>query len=102
MLTTVDRCNRLDRAIADMAGNSMIIPAVTRLGLRARHFTLTAFGLATEVGDWHRFRGHSIGAYLGWFPPNTPRVPPAPGAKTGNSHACRRSPAHTQSSTCQG
>ncbi len=30
--------------------------------------TWTAFGLAAEVGDWHRFTGNSIGAYLGLVP----------------------------------
>ena len=25
--------------------------------------TVTAFGPATEIGDWHRFTGSSIGAY---------------------------------------
>jgi pimeloyl-ACP methyl ester carboxylesterase len=27
--------------------------------------TLTAFGLAVEIGDWHRLYGRRIGAYLG-------------------------------------
>ena len=27
--------------------------------------TLTAFGLAVEIGDWHRFTGSSIGAFVG-------------------------------------
>jgi len=30
--------------------------------------TLTAFGLATEIGEWRRFDGRSIGAYLGLTP----------------------------------
>ena len=30
--------------------------------------TLTAFGLAVEVGDWTRFTGDSIGAFLGLQP----------------------------------
>jgi transposase IS116/IS110/IS902 family protein len=30
--------------------------------------TLTAFGLAVEIGDWNRFTGSSIGAYLGLVP----------------------------------
>lgn len=28
----------------------------------------TAFGLAVEIGDWTRFTGASIGAYLGLVP----------------------------------
>ena len=30
--------------------------------------TTTAFGLAVEIGDWRRFTGSSIGAYLGLVP----------------------------------
>ena len=30
--------------------------------------TLTGFALAVEIGDWHRFTGGSIGAYLGLVP----------------------------------
>ena len=30
--------------------------------------TLTGFGLAVEIGDWHRFTGATIGAYLGLVP----------------------------------
>jgi transposase len=30
--------------------------------------TLTAFALAVEIGDWDRFSGGSIGAYLGLVP----------------------------------
>ena len=33
--------------------------------------TLTAFGLAVEIGDWHRFTGSTIGAYLGLVPTET-------------------------------
>lgn len=30
--------------------------------------TLTAFGLAVEIGDWRRFSGRTIGAYVGLVP----------------------------------
>jgi transposase len=30
--------------------------------------TLTAYALAVEIGDWHRFPGRTIGAYLGLVP----------------------------------
>ena len=54
--------------------------------------TLTGFGLAVEIGDWHRFTGGSIGAYLGLVPTES-----SSGAKrsqgsitkTGNTHARR-------------
>jgi transposase len=53
---------------------------------------LTAFGLATEVGDWQRFSGATSGAYLGLVPSEA-----SSGAqrvqgsitKTGNTHARR-------------
>ena len=37
-------------------------------GVCAGSSTLTAFGLAAEIGDWHRLTGRSIGAYLGLVP----------------------------------
>ena len=54
--------------------------------------TLTAFGLAVEIGGWDRFTGSSIGAYLGLVPSEH-----SSGAsrwrgsitKTGNTHARR-------------
>ena len=30
--------------------------------------TLTGFALAVEIGDWDRFTGRSIGAYVGLVP----------------------------------
>ena len=53
---------------------------------------MTAFGLAVEIGDWHRLSGRSIGAYLGLVPTESS----SGGSrslgsitKTGNSHARR-------------
>jgi transposase len=68
MLTTVARRDRLDEAITAMAGNSTFTPVVTRLVCLRGVSTLTAFGLAVEIGNWHRFDGRSIGAYLGLVP----------------------------------
>ena len=48
-----------------MAADSLYTPVVTRLGCLRGVATLTAFGLAVEIGDWHRLTGRSIGAYLG-------------------------------------
>ena len=48
-----------------MAAASEFTPIVTRLGCLRGIATLTAFGLAVEIGDWHRLTGRSIGAYLG-------------------------------------
>jgi transposase len=68
MLATLDRRNRLDAAIISMAADSAYTPVVTRLGCLRGVSTLTAFGLATEIGDWDRLSGRSIGAYLGLVP----------------------------------
>jgi transposase len=65
---------------------------VTRLGCLRGVSTLTGFALATEIGDWHRFTGRTIGAYLGLVPTES-----SSGAtriqggltKTGNGHARR-------------
>lgn len=68
MLAAVDRRNRLDAAIAAMPENSEYTSVVTQLGCLRGVSTLTAFGLAVEIGDWQRLTGRSIGAYLGLVP----------------------------------
>ncbi len=92
MLATVDRRDRLDRAIEELAANSEFTPVVTRLSCVRGIATLTAFGLAVEIGDWHRLTGRSIGAYLGLVPTEyssgTSRVQGGV-TKTGNGHARR-------------
>jgi transposase len=92
MLAAVDRRDRLDRAIAEMAADSAFTPVTARLGCLRGVSTLTAFGLATEIGDWHRLNGRSIGAYLGLVPSeNSSGSTRSQGGvtKTGNSHARR-------------
>jgi transposase len=92
MLATVDRRGRLDRAIAEMAADSLFTPMVTRLGCIRGISTLTAFGLAVEIADWHRLTGRSIGAYLGLVPTeNSSGSTRSQGGvtKTGNGHARR-------------
>ena len=92
MLATVDRRDRLDGAITEMAANSVFTPVVTRLGCVRGVSTLTAFGLATEIGDWDRLSGRSIGAYLGLVPTEcSSGATRSQGGvtKTGNSHARR-------------
>src|SRR5688572_18857121 len=56
MVLTVDRRDRLDRAIDEMATNSSYTPVVRRLGCLRGISTLTGFALAVEIGDWQRFR----------------------------------------------
>src|ERR1700741_295140 len=86
------RRDRLDREIEALAADSMFTPVVTRLGCLRGVSTLTAFGLAAEIGDWGRLTGRSIGAYLGLVPTEyssgSTRVQGGV-TKTGNSHARR-------------
>jgi transposase len=92
MLATVARRDRLDAAITTMASDSAFTPVVTRLGCLRGVSTLTAFGLAVEIGDWHRLDGRSIGAYLGLVPTESSSGGSrSQGAitKTGNGHARR-------------
>jgi len=92
MLVTRDRRDRLDGAITAMASDSEFTPIVRRLGCLRGVATLTAFGLAVEIGDWDRFTGRSIGAYLGLVPTEyssgTTRNQGGL-TKTGNGHARR-------------
>ena len=92
VLATTARRDRLDAAITAMAADSSYTPVVTRLGCLRGVATLTAFGLAVEIGDWHRLTGRSIGAYLGLVPTESSSAAPASQGsitKTGNGHARR-------------
>jgi transposase len=92
VLATVARRDRLDAAISVMAADSVFTPVVTRLGCLRGVSTLTAFGLAVEIGDWHRLDGRSIGAYLGLVPTESSSGGSrSQGSitKTGNGHARR-------------
>ena len=92
MTACVDRRERLEAAIEAMAADSEFTPVVQRLGCIRGIATLTAFGLATEIGDWHRLTGRTIGAYLGLVPSEyssgDSRVQGSV-TKTGNGHARR-------------
>jgi len=92
MLATVDRRDRLDVAIAAMAADSEFTPVVHRLGCLRGVSTLTGFGLAVEIGDWHRLTGRSIGPYLGLVPTESSSGGSRSQGgltKTGNGHARR-------------
>jgi transposase len=92
VLTAHARRDRLDAAIVEMAGTSEFAPVVGRLCCLRGIGPLTAFGLAVEVGDWRRFTGSSIGAYLGLVPTESSsgeRRVQGGITKTGNSHARR-------------
>jgi transposase len=89
---TLARRDRLDAAITAMAADSAFTPVVSRLGCLRGVSTLTAFGLAVEIGDWHRLTGRSIGAYLGLVPTESSSGESRSRGsitKTGNGHARR-------------
>jgi len=92
VLAVQARRERLDQAIAELAATWPWAPVVGRLGCLRGVGVLTAFGLAVEVGDWQRFTGATIGAYLGLVPAEqSSGTQRAQGSitKTGNSHARR-------------
>lgn len=92
MLMTVARRDRLDTAIGAMAADCPFTPVVARLGCLRGISTLTAFGLAVEIGDWQRLSGRTIGAYLGMVPTeHSSGQNRSQGGltKTGNGHARR-------------
>jgi len=92
VLTTVARRDRLDAAIAAMAADSEFTPVVRRLSCLRGVSTLTAFGLAVEIGDWTRFTGNTIGSFVGLVPSehsSGSSRSQGPITKTGNTHARR-------------
>lgn len=92
MLVARDRRDRLDAAITTMAADSPFTPVVARLSCLRGVSTLTGFALAVEIGDWDRFTGRSIGAYLGLVPAEySSGTTRSQGGltKTGNRHARR-------------
>lgn len=92
VLTVHTRRDRLDAAIGEMAATTEFAPLVGRLCCLRGMGTLTAFSLAVEIGDWHRFTGSTIGAYLGLVPSEASsgaRRSQGGITKTGNSHARR-------------
>src|SRR3989440_10570579 len=92
VVLTRDRRDRLDQAITQMATNSEYTAVVRRLGCLRGISLLTAFGLAVEIGDWHRFTGAMIGAYLGLVPTESSsgqQRSQGSITKAGNAHARR-------------
>jgi transposase len=92
IVSTQGRRDALDRAIAEEAAEAPWVGVVGRLSCLRGVSTLTAFGLATEIGDWQRFDGRSIGAYLGLVPSESSsgeRRRQGAITKTGNGHARR-------------
>ncbi|WP_433757174.1 IS110 family transposase [Nocardia sp. CA-135398] len=92
MTLTKTRRDRLDAAITAMAAASDYTPMVHRLGCLRGISTLTGFALAVEIGNWDRFTGKTIGAYLGLVPTEfSSGTTRSQGSitKTGNTHARR-------------
>jgi transposase len=92
VLTVAARRDRLDTAILEMAADSEFTPIVRRLSCLRGVATLTAFALAVEIGDWHRFTGNSIGSFVGLVPSeHSSGASRVQGSitKTGNGHARR-------------
>jgi transposase len=88
----VARRERLDGLIAQMAADSEFTDVTRRLCCLRGISTLTGFALAVELGDWTRFNGSSIGAYLGLVPTERSSGESRRQGgitKTGNSHARR-------------
>ncbi len=88
----VARRDRLDTMIAQLAADSEFTDVTRRLCCLRGISTLTGFALAVELGDWQRFNGSSIGAYLGLVPSeHSSGQSRRQGSitKTGNSHARR-------------
>jgi transposase len=86
------RRDRLDEAIAAMAADSEFTPITRKLCCLRGVSTLTGFALAVEIGEWDRFTGASIGAYLGLVPcehSSGERRRQGAITKAGNSHVRR-------------
>ena len=92
VLAVKARRDRLDAVIEEMAIDSEFTPVLRRLGCLRGIGTLTGFGLAVEVGDWHRFTGKTIGSFVGLVPSeHSSGGSRSQGSitKTGNGHARR-------------
>jgi transposase len=86
------RRDRLDVAIAELAATLPWAPLVARLSCLRGVGVLTGVGLAVEVGDWQRFTGATLGAWLGLVPSQQSsggRRSQGSITKTGNPHARR-------------
>ena len=92
VIAVQDRRDRLDEAIRAMAAQSEFTSVVHRLACLRGISTLSAFGLAVEIGDWSRLDGRRIGSYLGLVPTeHSSGQSRSQGGltRTGNAHARR-------------
>lgn len=77
-----DRRDRLDRAITSMAYASEYTPVVRSLQCLRGISTLTAFGLAVEIGEWDRFTVQRLAPIWAWSLPSIPLGRPGPRAQS--------------------
>jgi transposase len=87
-----DRRRLLDNGIAQAAQLERWSGVVTRLQCLRGISTVTAFALAVEIGDWDRFTGASIGAFVGLVPSehsSGQTRSQGPITKSGNGHVRR-------------
>jgi transposase len=92
VVQNTSRRDRLDKIILALAADSEYTPMVNRLGCLVGMAPLTAFSLAVEIPDWHRFTGSSIGAFVGLVPSESSSGSTRRQGgitKTGNSHVRR-------------
>jgi len=84
--------DRLDEQIVEVAASPRFADTVNRLGCLRGISALTGLALTVEIGDWSRFTGASIGAYIGLVPSEyssgTSRVQGSI-TKAGNAHVRR-------------
>lgn len=84
--------DRLDEHILEVAASPRFADPVNRLGCLRGISALTGLALTVEIGDWSRFTGSSIGAYVGLVPSEhssgTSRVQGSI-TKAGNTHVRR-------------
>jgi transposase len=86
------RRDRLDREITVLAAGSEFTDVTNRLCCLRGISVLTGFALAVEIGDWQRFTGATIAAYVGLVPSEHSSGGSrslGPITKTGNRHARR-------------
>jgi transposase len=92
VLTATAARDRLDEQIVEAAALPRYADMVNRLGCLRGISALTGLALTVEIGDWDRFTGSSIGAYVGLVPTEyssgTSRVQGSI-TKAGNAHVRR-------------
>jgi len=92
VVLTTGRRARLDKQIAVLAEQGEYVGVASRLACLRGISTLTSVALAVEIGEWDRFTGSSIGAYLGLVPTEASSgTKRSQGGitKTGNAHVRR-------------